>query len=361
MPTQTVKTDISAIKGYIEKHDKKLIMQMLNGLDFLMDLPGVRRNVRTEVSLNKMVTEEGARPLNTAIESVKSKRSWTKRKLTPRYGMKIFQVDIQEERETFQSEMLAPNAIREPFAAWKWRREFEKLHSELNDNFYLSKYHNDPSDWDNATAYSSGDLVYFNDIVYEANQATLAAESPTTHQAKWDDVDNKVIFDGPGTIIANEILATNLSPIVTGAYDDTDAYDAYMTQWDAIPEAHKNNKGRGLKALASFDSVKDLVTHHNSKFGTGQGIGGTDLEEGKEFTLKGTGGRLKVKPVTWMKDSRRIMITDPMNLIPGIDATSDLNKVGKIVETLHGYKAIMNFMLTFQIADLQMLYVNDQP
>lgn len=363
MPEPKVTNDISAIKGFIEKHDKRLIRQMLNGLDIFTDLPGTRRNVRTEVSLNKLVVDAGVRPLNTAIESPKGKRTWSKRKLVPHYGMKIFEINPDDLRPTFMSEMLAPNAKREPFAAWAWQREFEKIAEEINDNFYLSEFHNDPEDWDNGTAYDAGDLVYFDAadgkgaIVYEAAAGgTNAAESPSTHPAKWADVDNKVLCDGPGTVIANEITGASISPIATGAYDDTDAYDAYMTQWDAIPEARKKKK----IAYASFDSVGDLITHHNSKFGSGQGIPATDIEEGRSFTLKGTGGRLTVKPVTWMNSSRRIIMTDPMNLIPATDMTSDYNKVGKIVETLHGYKAIMKFMLTFQIADLEDLYVNDQ-
>jgi hypothetical protein len=166
-----------------------------------------------------------------------------------------------------------------------------------------------------------------------------------------------VIFDGPGTILANEITATNLVPVVTGAYDDTNAYEAYMTQWNSLSEVHKNMRPT---AFASFDSVQDLINDHNKTFGYGAGIGGVDIEEGKTFTLKGTGSRLKIKPVTWMGASRRIIMTKPGNWRLGIDSVSDKNSVGKVIENLHGYDAIMNFMLTFNFADLEVLFVNDQ-
>lgn len=350
--------DISAIQGYAEKHDKKLISQTLNSLSFVKDL-NVRRNVREDFYLNKVVMGDGLRRLNTEISASKSKRTFTRRKLEIGAGMKIFSVVPEELRETFLSEMLDPNAKDVPFAEWMWAREFEKLQSEIEDSFYLSEKIAEPAQWAAATAYSSGDHVYFNDIVYKANQAVLADESPSTHPAKWDDVDANVIFDGPGTIIAREILASNLTPVATGAYDNTNAYEAYLTQWNALTTAHKG-KISGITAFASFDSVQDLVSDVNKTFGSGQGIGGVDIEEGKEFILKGTGGRLRIKPVTWMGSSRRIIMTPKANMVVGLNQNSDSNKIGKIVENLHGFDAITKFLLGFQIADLEALYVNNQ-
>lgn len=367
MPQPKTTSDISAIKGYIEKHDKQLIKEYLNGLDFIKDLAsGVRRNVRTEVSLNKMTVGEGVRKLNTAIEEAKHKRTFTKRKLTPRHAMKIIDVDPEQQRETFMSEMMAPGATREPFAAWQWKQEFAKLASEINDNFYDSEYVADPEDYDAGTAYvaANKDTVYFDHgdkrgpIVYLCIADAAAGESPATDPAKWQDIDASCIFDGLGTIIANEITATNLAAVATGAYDDTSAYGAFIQTWNALPEAHKNLRPT---CYASFDAVQDLVTDINKTFGSGQGIGNADIEEGKEFILKQTGGRLKIKPCTWMKDSRRIIITPPKNLITGMDQVSDVNKVSKTIETLHGYKSVVKYMLTFQVADLAVLYVNNQP
>lgn len=359
-------SDIVDIQGYIRKADKKLMYDMLNGLDFMKDLAaGVRRNVRETIDLNKLKVDDGVRPHNSDIEDAKGKRRWSRRQLTPRYGMKIFKVDIQDARETFMSAMLAPNATREPFAAWQWAREFEKVAEELNNNFYLSKYHNDPADYDAGTAYTSGDLIYFDagdkrgEIVYEAVSNTVAGESPVSAAAKWSDVDNKVLFDGPGTIIANEILATNLSAFAGGSFDELTAYDAFKDQFDNIPESEK---GMGITAFASVNAVEDLQANVNSLFGSGKGIGGVDIDvkAGDSFTLRNTAGRLKVKPCTWMGTSRRIIMTPESNFVTGIDQLSDKTKVGKVIETLHGYRAIMNFMLTFNFADLDVLYVNNQ-
>jgi hypothetical protein len=98
----------------------------------------------------------------------------------------------------------------------------------------------------------------------------------------------------------------------------------------------------------------------NKEFGSGKGIGGVDVQEGEGFYLKNTNRRLWVQPVTWMNESRRIMMTKPGNLVFGTDQVSDMEAVGNMVKTLHGFKAISNFQLTFNFADLEVLYVNDQ-
>ena len=362
---------VDALGGYIRKYDRKFIKEMLNGLDFVKDLDengGVIRNLRSPLDLMKMTVDDGVRPLNTDIEQAKGGRTWAKRQLVPRHGMKLFKIIVEEARKSFQSEMMGPNAKREPFAAWKWAVEFEKVAQELNDNFYLNKYHDDPEDFDAGTVYAPGTLIYFDKadgrgkIVYEQVDAgnTVAGESPTSAAAKWQDVDNKVLFDGPGTIIANELLAANLSAFAGGSYDLTTAYEAFKDQFDGIPEARKK---KGLKAFCSVDAAQDLASDINSTFGSGKGNGqGGDIEvaAGRGFFMRDTANRLFVHPVTWMGTSRRIIMTRPGNIVVGMDQLSDTQKVGKIIETHHGYEANMKFMLTSEIRDLEDLHVNNE-
>jgi hypothetical protein len=143
MPVSQTTQDIAAIKGYIQKWDKKLISQMLNGLDFINDLSeGMIRNLREEINLPKMVVDPGVRPHNTAIDQAKGARTWSARKLTPRYGMKIFKVIVQQARASFMSIKLAPNAKREPFAAWQWQQEFNKVADELNPELSIGLFSN---------------------------------------------------------------------------------------------------------------------------------------------------------------------------------------------------------------------------
>lgn len=352
-------TDISAIKGYIHKQDKTLINQMLNELDIVKDLT-VLRNVREPRDLNKMTVDDGARPLNLDIEKAKGGRKWTKRVLTPQRGMKIIKMIPEDVRETFMSEMLDINAKEMPFSQWVWMQEFKKLASEINDNVYFSTYHGGAvEDFSAATVYSPGDLVYFNEIIYKMIDVadTTAGQSPTTHPAKWQDVDNKVICDGPDALIKYAIANEGLLTMTTGTFNDTDGYDYAHEIWGNIPEVHKN---KGMVTYCSFDAAQDIATQQNLKFGSGVSIAGVDVEEGKPFFLRNSNKRNLIKPVTWMGGSRRLITTLPGNLVAGLNQVSDSNKVGKVVETLHGYRAIVKWMLGLQFRDLEVLYVNDQ-
>jgi hypothetical protein len=354
-----VRTDIDAIKRYIEVYDKTLIHQMLNGLDVAKDLT-VLRNVREPRTMKKMVVDPGVRRLNTSIHKAKGGRTWTDRKLTPQGAMKIIDIIPEEVRESFMSSQLDPNAKDLPFAQWVWQQEFTKIASEVNDNFYYSVNPETITAYAAGTVYEPGNLVYFNDIVYKMVDAdnTTAGQSPETHEAKWRDVDNEVICDGPDHIIEEELTSGGLLVAGTGgSFDDDTAYDAFLDMWAVIPEAHKN---RGMVAHVSYDTQADLAINLNKLFGSGVGIGNVDVEEGKSFKLKNTGGRLTIQPHTWMRDSSRIIMTLPGNPVLGMNQVGDANKVGKIVENLHGYEAIVKYMIGFQFRDTEVLYVNDQ-
>jgi len=44
----------------------------------------------------------------------------------------------------------------------------------------------------------------------------------------------------------------------------------------------------------------------------------------------------------------------------GTNLLDDVNGIGKMVPTLHGFNAICKFILCFQFADTEVVYVNDQ-
>jgi hypothetical protein len=356
--SQTAITDISAIQGYINKYDKTLINQMLNGLDIAKDLP-VIRNVTEPLDLYKMTVDDGARPLNTDIEEAKGGRVWTKRTLTPTTAMKIIKMIPEQLRKTFQSELLDINAKEVPFGQWVWTQEFAKLASEINDNFYYAEHHNGAPTFSAAATYAANALVYFENVIYKnvSGSTTTAGQSPTTHPAKWTDVDNLVLLDGPDKLIRTAIASEGLVAATTGTFSATDGYDYIHEMWGNVTEPHKN---KGMVAMCSFDAAQDIATQQNLLFGSGKGIANADVEEGVPFKVRNTGGRLTVKPVTWMRSSRRIIMSNPGNLVLGMNQVSDTSKVGQMIPTLHGYRAIVKWMLGTQFRDLENLYVNDQ-
>src|SRR5690606_3995235 len=113
-----VTVDTSALQSYGGKFGKQLLMQTLNGLDIAQDIT-VIRNLRAPRHLPKLTVGAGLRPHNTAVETADNPgRAWSSRTISPREAMKIFEVIPSQYRDTFMSEMLAPGALREPFAAW---------------------------------------------------------------------------------------------------------------------------------------------------------------------------------------------------------------------------------------------------
>lgn len=354
-----VASDVTAINNYAGKYSKQLIQQFLNSLDFVKDL-NVRRDVRSPLNLTKLSVNPGIRQLNTSIDKKKGpNRVYSGRVLTPKPGMKIIEIIPEELRSTFMSDMLAVNAKDIPFAQWVWQREFEKIAQELNDNFYNNAYES-VSAFDAAATYTAGDYVMFEEVIYKCVTNTSAGESPSSAAAKWEDSDALVIFDGPGTIIASEITGSNITPISTGAITNSNAVAQLKAMWRSAPVAHRN---RGMIQFVSYNTFENYITDHNTRFGTGNAVSGNDLEEVNKYGgvfLKESNRKCLIKPVTWMGTSGRVIQTFKDNLIVGMDQLSDTNKIGKTVETLHGYNSVVKFMLGFQIQDLECLYVNDQ-
>lgn len=354
-----VTANIDAIKGYLKKMDRQLIGRMLNELSFFKDPSlNVMRGLKTETILPKYTGAKGARRLNTTIDSPKGKGAWGVRTIVPRFGMKILSFVPDELKETYFSEFMDTNKKRIPFADWVMNEEMKTLAAEINDNIYNAVYAT-VEDWASGDTYTVGDHVMFQEVIYKCVTNTSAGESPLTASAKWEDADAAVLLDGPGTVIASEISGSNLAAYAGGVFDNTDAYDVIKGQWeDDVTEAHKN---QGAIAYVSPGAAEDIAQHQNTKFGSGKGIANADVEEGQPFYLKNTNKRLMVVPSVWMGTSRRIIISPAKNLTFGTDQLSNLNSIGKVVETLHGYDTITKFTLAFQIRDLERVSVNDQP
>lgn len=355
---KVVTQDVDAIKGYAGQYDKNLIGQMLNGLDIMKDIK-VIRNIKTALNLTKLEIANGFRPLNTSVEDgTKPGRKYTGRKLEPKGGMKIFEVVPEELRETWMGEMLDPNAKDVPFAQWVWEREFEKLGDEINENIYLSEYHADADAFDVAAVYAVGDYVNFEESIYKCITITTAGQSPATHPAKWLNSNSMVVCDGLGTIIAKEIAkpSPKLVPVITGAITKTNAIEKLRLVYNSASLAVRKKKTIMWISYDVFEKYKD---DYVTRYGKGNGID-SDVEDKDVLYLFGSSRRCELRPCSWMNDSQRVIHSLYDNVLGGTNQLSDMNKIGKTVETLHGFKAICKFLIGFEFADLEVLTVNDQ-
>jgi hypothetical protein len=355
----TPATDYAAITKYAGQYDKQLVSQMLNGLDFLSQVRTLRKASSHGVLLPKMTVNKGVRPLNLNVEVPKgTNRSFSGRKLFVYGGMKIITIIPEEARQTFMDEMLDPNAKEIPFAQWVWAREMEKISQEINDNIYLSKYKADAAAWLAGSTYTGGttDYVNFEESIYRCVTTTTAGQSPTTHPAKWAEVDDTVISQGWGTILANEINAGTISGanlISTGAISNTNALTKLELMYKGMTVAHRNIGGT---FRVSSDVMRAYLEHERTTYGN---AASPDFGDGKKY-IYGSGKKWEIQECTWMGASGRVIATQKDNLVFGTNMESDYNKIGKSVETLHGTKSIVKWLQGCEISDLETLYVNDQ-
>lgn len=357
MPT-TPNQNTTALQNYAGTFSKELIGRTLNGLDIVGHCK-VLYNLTAPLNLTKLLVNGGIRPLDTAVNKAdKPGRVWSKRTLTPRTGMKIFQVIPAELMGTWQSEMLDPNAKDVPFAQWVWEQEFSKLAQELNDNIAYAEFHGDAADFDAATVYQVGDVFVYgaNRDIYKTVTLTTAGQTPDSNAAKFTKINQLAICDGPLTIIKNELAATNITAVATNAFSSTNAVAELRKIWKAAPVAIRN---KSTKMFISYDVWEFYKDDYDTRYGKGNSIA-SYIEDQKKIFLKGTSGTCELIPCTWMGSSSRVFMTLPENFLMGTNVLSDISGIGKVVENLHGFDAICKFIISFQFADLEVLYVNDK-
>lgn len=352
-PTQ----DITAIENYAGTYSKDLIGQLLNGLDIAVDI-FVMRNVKGPVKLTKLTITKGIRPIDTSVEEPdETGRVWSGRTIDVQGGMKVFSVIPEELRRTFMSEMLDPNATVEPFNSWVWAQEFSAIAEEINESVFYADYKADAPAYDALAVYTAGaSFIKFEKNFYACITTTTAGQSPTTHPAKWEKINDTAITTGIGTIIKNEIAALKLVPIVTNAFTSTNTVAELRKIYLATPV--KFQKKKSIMYI-SYDVFEKYKADYDTRYGKGNGIN-DNTEDEEVIYLKGTSKKVLLKPCTWMDVSQRVILTFDKNLVMAIDQESALNTIGKMIPTLHGYKAIMKYLMGFEIQDLEILYVNDK-
>ena len=353
----TPATDIDAIAKWAGKYDRTMIMQMLNSLDVFSDLRVDRNVSRHGKLLPKFTAEAGMRPLDLNVETNgRKERSFGGRKLFVEDCMKLFKIVPEEAKDSFLGDMIVPGAQQMPFAQWIWAREMEKLASEINDNFYNSEKHSDAADFAAGDTYTAGDYMKFtDDNFYKCVTNTTAGESPTTTPAKWLEVNGTVCFDGPAKIIADELTASNITATTTGAITNSNALDKIELLYKDMTEAHRN---KGGVIHLSWDKFHDYVKHEQSVFGS---TNTPESGDGRKYVY-GSGKKWEVKPASWMADSGRLIADiKNENLAVGTSIIGDRGpSLGKMVPTVHGFLTSAKWLLGFEIADLECLYVNDQ-
>lgn len=348
-----------ALAKFIGNNDKRLISQVLNGLDFVPQVRVIRNASLNGTGLQKMTAAKGIRPLNLDVETRSgAHRSFTARKILVYTGMKIIKIVAEEAEKTWMSDMLEPGAKQIPFEQWVWENEMKKIAQEINDNIYLSDYKGDATAFDSGATYTGGAAwVTFGDDqdIYKCITTTTAGQSPTTHPAKWELVNQSVISTGWGKIIANEITAGNIAGanlISTGSITSSNCLDKVEAMIDGMTVAHRNLGGTVKMSPVTFAKyLKHERTVYTAALTPAMGA--------EQKTVYGY-PKWKIEECTWMGSSSRLIVTQKENLAFGTNLETDMGKISKTIQTLHGSTSVVKWRQGCEIADLETLYVNDQ-
>lgn len=197
--------------------------------------------------------------------------------------------------------------------------EFSFVPTEWENNYmgFLRRSGQDPMDFP-FEAFVMMKIVQkqrkeFEDAVWQAVQAGVPADTDPM----------QATFDGFLQIIADEITATNISPVITGAITPANILEKIRDMWAVVDTAYKTDAEMAiLMDFADFDTYRIAYKelYHQSPSTAPQT--GTDYP-GVLFELGG--GRVRIIPVPGLGTSKRKIITPLSNLVLGFDGVENLN------------------------------------
>jgi hypothetical protein len=175
-----------------------------------------------------------------------------------------------------------------------------------------------PRDWP-FEAYILGQIMNklneeFEYAIWQGEEAAVAASTDYLRET----------FDGYLTLIADAITATDLTPVVTGAINSTNAVDQFQAMWAALPEAYKETGADFFCSYAVYDAYR---IHYKNKYSANPVE--TPIVNNANYTAMGLqyelgGGNSKIIPIAGMSGSGRVVLTPQQNLTYGMDDPADV-------------------------------------
>lgn len=299
---------LSALAAYGGKYEKKIFSTLRNGLDLLTDttvIPGIKN----KLNLTKLTVGDGVRKYREQFDDADTDLTYSPRVIETELLKRDIKINPLKYRETWMSEVMRQGVNPQdlPFAQYVYDQVVKKLAQEVNDGAYLAE---------NTTG------------------ATVATS-----------------FDGLGTIIAKEITDGNLVPIATGAASATTAVAKAEQMMKAMPVAYRNHGFDIFCSYAFWDMYQEDYRERYKKY--------IDANTNGEFFIDSTKRKVRMVPATWMGSSGRLIASPKENIITGVDAVGDFDKIH--VETeFEILKLRILFAIGSQIRDLDAVRVNDQ-
>ncbi len=306
--------DTSALAAYAGKFENLLFSTLRARLTILNDLT-VLPGIKNILNLTKLTVADGVRGYREDFDSSDSDLKYSGRALATTLLKRDIKINPLKYRSTWMSQAMKPgvNPTDIPFAAFVNNAIMEQIASEIQRGAYLA---------------------------VKGDESTLAKS-----------------FDGPGTIIAAEIAkevavsGSGIVPIATGAITNTNAVAKYE---DMVASMSSDFVDAGFSVFSSIESARKYNYNYRELYGKYQ-----EKDEAGNLIIDNTAGKVVIKPVSWMGTSGRLIATPKENLLAGVDALGDMDKIHTDLE-LEIIKYRVLFALGFQIRDLGAIRVNDQ-
>ena len=130
-------------------------------------------------------------------------------------------------------------------------------------------------------------------------------------------------FDGYLKIIADEVTATNLTEVTTGAIDSTNAVASFRTMWAEVSSAYKE---MGVDIFCSYEIFDAYRINYKDDFGANPVE--TSVINEANYSAQGLryelgGGNSQIIPIPGLEGSGRVIMTPRANLCYGMDSPSD--------------------------------------
>lgn len=303
--------DISKLQNYAETHKAELLMLAVTSVSEIMNHFNVIPGIKDKHTLTTLEMKKLLKPY---------KKDWAPQDaaaLVPRtLRVEVGQVEIEEEplqyRKTYLAHLMKTgvNSEDHPFEKDFLEAVVKQVNADINDDLLFNGVRN------------------------------AAGTNPAD------------VNDGFLKIIADEVLAGNLTPIATGPIMPSNAVAVLKGMYRAIPKGFRRS---AVKMYVSFDIYDAYCDNYQS-------INNTLPYNTKyeQITLEGSAGKCELVPLSGMGESERVIIAPQSNMCVGVDLESDQESID-ITKGINP-KVIGIFMaLAFgvQIASLKAVWVNE--
>lgn len=354
--------DVAALASYAGDYEKQLFSTMVNGLDVASDIR-VMPNIKNKLNLTKLTAQANARPFSTN-EEYQGTLKYRPRVIEVKQGKVEMLINLEDYRNEWMADEMGAGSHANkgaqsiPFAPYTWNEVLKSLGAEINDRTVYHGFDSSGTDaYNSGLAYSIGDRVFETvggiTNYYEATSAVAAGEDPASTPSKWKTVNAEAIAKGFKEIYNEEITASKIAPVATGAITTgAEALAAQRELFRSLPEAYKKMGVTIFQSYTDYELLMDGIEDKITKY---------TKEDNTPVYLPGTDRKCIVKPVTWKTNTRRLTATPANNLIMGTDLLSDMNNI-KVLENanLWTIPVGIKFGAGFQIRDLEALAINDQ-